>query len=62
MPGPVQVFAEFQPFTPIIETVRGLLLGTPIGLSWLLALGWCAILSLVGYLWAMRLYERDPAR
>lgn len=62
MAGPVQVFADFQPFTPIIETVRGLLLGTDMGLSWLLALGWCAAISIVGYLWAMRLYLRDPAR
>ena len=31
LPGPLQWFAEHQPFTPIIETLRGLLVGTPIG-------------------------------
>ena len=62
MPGPVAWFAEYQPFTPIIESVRGLLLGTPIGWSAAIAIGWCLAISLVGYLWAMRLYNRDPIR
>lgn len=54
-------FAEYQPFTPIIETVRGLLMGTPIGNSALLALAWCVGVTLVGYRWAMKLYNRDPS-
>ena len=62
MPGPVAWFAENQPFTPIIETLRGLLLGTPIGNSGLLAVGWCVAIGLAGYLWSMRLYNRDPIR
>jgi ABC-2 type transport system permease protein len=62
MPAVVRTFAEFQPFTPIIETVRGLLLGTPIGWSGAIAIGWCVAISLIGYLWAMRLYDRDPIR
>lgn len=62
MPDLVRWFAEFHPFTPIIETVRGLLLGTPIGWSGAIAIGWCVAISLVGFLWAMRLYERDPIR
>jgi ABC-2 type transport system permease protein len=61
MPGPVAFFAEYQPFTPIIETVRGLLVGTPIDSAWL-AIGWCVALTLAGYLWSMRLYMRDPIR
>jgi ABC-2 type transport system permease protein len=60
MPGPVAWFAENQPFTPIIETLRGLLLGTPIGNSGLLAVAWCVVIGLGGYLWSMRLYNRDP--
>ena len=60
MPDGLSWFAENQPFTPIIETVRGLLLGTPIGNSGLLAVGWCVVISVVGYLWARRLYDRDP--
>jgi ABC-2 type transport system permease protein len=61
MPDGLSWFAQNQPFTPIIETVRGLLLGTPIGNSGLLAVAWCIGISVVGYLWARRLYERDPA-
>lgn len=60
MPDVVRWFAEYQPFTPINETLRGLLLGTPIGWSGVMAVGWCLLLSLVGYLWAVRLYRRDP--
>ena len=60
MPAGLRFFAEHQPFTPIIETLRGLLLGTAIGSSGLLALGWCAALSLAGYLWARTAYRREP--
>ena len=60
MPWPISWFAEYQPFTPMIETVRGLLLGTPIGWSGVIALGWCAVITLVGFWGAMRLYNRDP--
>ena len=45
MPWPISWFAEYQPFTPMIETVRGLLLGTPIGWSGVIALGWCAAIT-----------------
>ena len=62
MPGPLGWFAEHQPFTPIIETLRSLLLGTAMGDSGLLAVAWCAVLSVAGYVWAQRLYERVPAR
>ena len=58
MPDGLSWFAENQPFTPVIETVRGLLLGTPIGNSGALAVAWCVGLSIVGYLWSRRLYER----
>ena len=61
MPAGLRFFAENQPFTPIIETLRGLLLGTAIGSSGLLALGWCAALSLGGYLWARAAYRREPS-
>ena len=62
MPEPVAWFAEHQPFTPIIETIRGLLLGTPIGTSWISAIAWCVAISLGGYLWSMRAYARDRTR
>ena len=61
MPGPLGWFAEHQPFTPIIETLRGLLVGTPIGDAWLVALAWCALIALAGFAWASRLYEKLPA-
>lgn len=61
MPDGLSWFAEHQPFTPLIETVRGLLLGTPIGNSGVIAVGWCVGISVVGYVWARRLYDRDPA-
>jgi ABC-2 type transport system permease protein len=62
MPAAVRVFADYQPFTPIIETLRGVLMGTPIGDNAVLAVAWCAGITVVGYLWARRLYNRDPSR
>ncbi len=62
LPDPLRVFAQAQPFTPIIETLRGLLLGTPIGDSGLIAVAWCLGISLLGFLWARRLYDRIPSR
>jgi ABC-2 type transport system permease protein len=62
MPTAVRWFADYQPFTPIMDTVRGLLLGAGIGNSAWLALAWCAAITVGGYVWAKRLYNRDPSR
>ena len=62
MPAGLAWFAENQPFTPIMETLRGLLLGTAIGDSGVLAVAWCAGIGLAGHLWAKRLFDRDPSR
>jgi ABC-2 type transport system permease protein len=62
MPGPLRWFAERQPFAPILDTLRGLLLGTPIGDNGLVAVGWCVAIAAAGFVWARRLYERVPAR
>ncbi|HEX6330804.1 MAG TPA: ABC transporter permease [Actinomycetota bacterium] len=62
MPAGLGWFAEYQPFTPIMETLRGLLMGTHIGSSAPSAVVWCALIGLVAYGWAMRLYNRDPSR
>src|SRR5437763_680223 len=62
MSGGVRWFAEYQPFTPVIDTLRGLLLGTPIGNSAVLAVAWCAGLTLGGYLWARAVYNRNSVR
>jgi hypothetical protein len=56
MPVGVRLFAEYQLFTPAIEALWGLLIGTPIGNSAILALGWCLVFGLVGYLWARAIY------
>jgi len=62
MPAGLRWFAEYQPFSPIIETLRGLLMGTEIGNNGWMALGWCAVIALVGYLWSKRLFNRQDAR
>jgi ABC-2 type transport system permease protein len=54
----VRQFAEYQPFTPIIQSVRGLLAGTPSGGYAAAALAWCAGIALVGYLWALATFKR----
>ncbi|MEU8025165.1 ABC transporter permease [Micromonospora haikouensis] len=62
MPAGLRWFAEYQPFTPIIETLRGLLMDEPVGNDAWLALAWCAAIALGGYLWSRRLFNREPAR
>jgi ABC-2 type transport system permease protein len=62
MSGAVRWFAENEPFTPIIDTLRGLLMGTPIGNNGIVAVAWCVSLALGGYLWAQALFSRDPVR
>jgi ABC-2 type transport system permease protein len=62
MPVGLRWFAEYQPFTPVIDTVRGLLLGSAIGNSAVIAVAWCVGITLVSYLWAKKLYNRDPVR
>ncbi|MER7281437.1 ABC transporter permease [Dactylosporangium sp. NPDC000244] len=58
-PG-VRAFTEHQPFTPIIETLRGALNGTPIGGHLWWAAGWSAAMALGGYLWARARFTRPP--
>lgn len=62
MPDPLRWFADNQPFTPIMETLRRLLLGGEVGGTGLIAVAWCLAITLAGYLWARKLYDRDPAR
>jgi ABC-2 type transport system permease protein len=58
MPAGLRYFAQYQPFTPMINTLRGLLLGTPIGWSWLIALIWCGALGLLGLAWSISVFNR----
>ncbi|MEE1943299.1 ABC transporter permease [Streptomyces sp. TRM 70361] len=60
MPGWFRPVAEYQPFTPAIETLRGLLLGTGIGHNGWLAVAWCLGLAVLGHLWSASLFRRDP--
>jgi ABC-2 type transport system permease protein len=59
MSAPVRWFAEHEPFTPVIDTLRALLLGTPVDRG-VVAVAWCVGLTLAGYLWARALFRRDP--
>ena len=54
----VRQFAEYQPFTPIIESLRGLLAGTPSAGYAAAALAWCAGIGLIGYLWALSTFKK----
>ncbi|MFE3021032.1 ABC transporter permease [Streptomyces sp. NPDC059256] len=60
MPDWFRPIAEYQPFTPAIETLRGLLLGSEIGHNGWLAVLWCLGLAVLGYLWSTSLFDRDP--
>jgi ABC-2 type transport system permease protein len=60
MPAGVRWFAEHQPFTPFIETLRGLLTGTAIGSDGVVTVAWCVAITVFSYVWATRLYDRDP--
>ncbi|MFK4143136.1 ABC transporter permease, partial [Streptomyces filamentosus] len=47
-------------FTPAIETLRGLLLGTEIGHNGWLAVAWCTGLAVLGHVWSGRTFTKDP--
>jgi len=61
MPGGLRQFAEYQPYTPVTQTVRGLLTGTHTGSHAIAAIAWSLGIAIVSYLWAMRLYNRRRA-
>ncbi|MEV8093972.1 ABC transporter permease [Kitasatospora sp. NPDC085879] len=60
MPGWFQPIAQYQPFTPAIETLRGLLLGTAIGNNGWITIAWCLALTALGYRWSTTTFNRDP--
>ncbi len=62
MPAGMRQFATYQPFTPVTETLRGLLTGTPIAGNSNAAVAWSIGIGLASYLWARRLYNHRRAR
>src|SRR5689334_13402062 len=58
MPGPVRAFAENQPVTPIVNTIRDLYAQQPISTDIWIALAWCAGILIVAYALAMATYHR----
>lgn len=56
MPAGVAWFAEHQPFTPIIDTLRDFLAGRDPGADLWWALGWCVVITALSYVWARRLF------
>ncbi|MCT2543570.1 ABC transporter permease [Streptomyces atratus] len=61
MPTGLRWFARHQPFTPVMDAAGGLLGGSPDGSDTLWAVGWCAVIGLIGYLWSRRLYRTRAA-
>ncbi len=61
MPSIVRVFAENQPVTSIVEAIRALLSGQPLGNDIWIALVWCVGIMSVAYLFAMRAYKKASA-
>ena len=61
MPGPVRAFADNQPVTSIVNTIRDLLTQQPAGTGIWTALAWCAGILVVAYVFAMATYHRKIA-
>ena len=61
MPAGLRQFAQYEPFTPVTQTIRGLLTGGPIGTQAIAAIAWSIGIALASYLWAVRLYNRRQA-
>jgi ABC-2 type transport system permease protein len=58
MPAGIRWFAAHQPFTPVVDCLRALLTGAPVGNSVYLALAWCVAITVAGYLWARTAFRR----
>jgi ABC-2 type transport system permease protein len=58
MPAVVRAFAENQPVTSIVNTIRNLFAGQPVGTDIWIALAWCVGILLIAYFAAMAIYRR----
>jgi ABC-2 type transport system permease protein len=54
--------AEYQPFTPVIDSLRNLLAGAPAGDTWVAAVAWSAGLAVLGIVWSRSAFMRLPTR
>jgi ABC-2 type transport system permease protein len=61
MPGPVRAFAENQPVTSIVNTIRALFEQQPVGGGIWIALAWCVGILVIAYALAMKAYRRKIA-
>jgi ABC-2 type transport system permease protein len=62
MPWGLRHFALYQPFTPMIDSLRALTSGADAGSDLWLALGWCGLIAVAGYLWSRRLFTKVPTK
>jgi ABC-2 type transport system permease protein len=62
MPWGLRHFAEHQPFTSMIDSLRALTSGADAGTDPWLAFGWCVVIAAAGYLWSRRLFTKVPTR
>lgn len=61
MPDGLRQFSEYQPFSPVVDSVRGLLTNAAVGDHAIAAIAWSIGIALASYLWAIRLYNRRRA-
>ena len=61
MPAPVRIFAEYQPVTSIVDTIRNLFAAQPVGSHLWIALAWCLGIIVVAYVLALTTYRRKFA-
>lgn len=62
LPAWLQPVARYQPVTPIIETIRSLLTGTPMGVNLIIAVSWCVLILAVAAVWGAWLFRRKAGR
>lgn len=60
LPAGLRQFARYQPFTPVTDTLRGLVLGGSIGSNAVRSVAWSVAIALVSYVWATHLYTHRP--
>ena len=62
MPWGLRQFAEYQPFTPMIDTLRAVTSGESAGSDLWLAIGWCLLIAGAGYIWSKRMFTKVPTK